>query len=382
MRSQLVLKKFSLRPTRKGETTNGGVTLPRKHVLVVDDDLAVCDLVRTTLELDGFRVTEAHHVIEAERLVEERTPDAIVLDIGLPGIDGLFYCARLRENPKTKLTPIIVISGAIDGRERAMAVGATGYLRKPLDVLELLTLLERSTATAGTGHVPAGSATAQREQLQLLAEIGQRQHELQHEAHRQTLFGLSAALDSRDFGATGHSARATAYAMRLALEVEPALTDDTSLEWGFLLHDLGMITISDRILLKQGLLDPDERAEMQRHPLVGEQLLSSLPLLQGEGLRVVRSHHERWDGAGYPDGLAGLEIPAGARIFAVVDALDAMTDRRPYRRMLSWEDALGELARNAGSQFDPDIIDGLTACEPDLHAICTGRVDIMAHAAG
>ncbi len=357
--------------------------MPRKHVLVVDDDLAVCDLVRTTLELDGFRVTEAHHVIEAERVVEDHVPDAILLDIGLPGIDGLFYCERLRENPKTKLTPIIVISGSSDARARALAAGATAYLRKPLDVLELLTLLERSTAATGSGHhLPVGSATAQRDKLQRLAEIGQRQHELQYDAHRQTLFGLSAALDSRDFGATGHSERVTAYAMRLALEVEPALTDDPSLEWGFLLHDLGMITVTDRILLKQGPLDADERTEMQRHPLVGEQLLSSLPLLQGEGLRVVRAHHERWDGAGYPDGLAGQEIPAGARIFAVVDALDAMTDTRPYRRTIAWGDALEELGRNAGTQFDPDIIDGLTACEPDLQAIRRGRLELLANAVG
>ena len=116
--------------------------------------------------------------------------------------------------------------------------------------------------------------------------------------------------------------------------------------------------------------------------MIGEQLLSTLPLLQGEGLRVVRAHHERWDGTGYPDRLAGQEIPAGARIFAVVDALDAMTDRRPYRQMVSWDEALAELGRNAGTQFDPDIIDGLTACEPDLNAIRTGRLELLANAAG
>jgi putative two-component system response regulator len=356
--------------------------LPRKHILVVDDDLAVCDLVRTTLELDGFRVTEAHHVIEAERVIEGSAPDGIVLDIGLPGIDGLFYCERLRENAETKLTPIIVISGSSDARAQATAAGANAYMRKPLDVLELLTLLGRLTAATGSGHVPVGSAAAQRDKLQRLAEFGQHQHELQYDAHRQTLFGLSAALDSRDSGATGHSARATAYAMRLSLEVEPALTDDPSLEWGFLLHDLGMITVTDRIVLKEGPLDADERAEMQRHPVTGERLLASLPLLQGEGLRVVRAHHERWDGTGYPDRLAGQEIPVGARIFAVVDALDAMTDSRPYRQMVSWDEALAELGRNAGTQFDPDVIDGLTACEPDLHAIRTGRPEFAANGVG
>src|SRR5277367_276319 len=105
--------------------------MAKVHVLVVDDDLAVCDLVRTTLELDGFRVSQAHHVIEAERLIAERVPDAILLDIGLPGIDGLFYCQRLRDNPRTKRLPVIMISGSSEARERAMAAGATAYLRKP-----------------------------------------------------------------------------------------------------------------------------------------------------------------------------------------------------------------------------------------------------------
>jgi response regulator RpfG family c-di-GMP phosphodiesterase len=356
--------------------------MPKKRILVVDDDLAVCDLVRTTLELDGFRVSEAHHVIEAERLIEASVPDAILLDIGLPGIDGLFYCERLRESPRTRLMPIVVISGSTDGKVRAMAAGATAYLRKPLDVLELLTVLERETGAAGDAHVPVGPATSQREKIQRLAEIGNRQHELQQDAHRQTLFGLSAALDSRDFGATGHSERVRTYAMRLALEVEPALTDDPSLEWGFLLHDLGMITIPDRILTKRGPLDPEEREEMQRHAVVGEQLLSSLPLLQGEGLRVVRSHHERWDGNGYPDRLAGFDISPGARIFAVVDALDAMTDRRPYREVLPWDAALEELSRQSGTQFDPDVIDGLVACEPDLRVIRNRRLQLVESATG
>ena len=356
--------------------------MPKLHVLVVDDDLAVCELVRTTLELDGFRVSEAHHVIEAERLITERVPDAILLDIGLPGIDGLFYCQRLRENPRTKLLPVIMISGSTEARARALEAGATAYLRKPLDALELLSLLEQSTGLAGVNDASNDSRTAHSAEIQRLAAIGHQQHEEQYDAHRQTLIGLSSALDAREFGMTGHSERVTAYAMRLALEVEPALTDDPSLEWGFRLHDLGMLTIADRVILKSGPLDPDERHEMQSHPVVGEQLLASLPLLQGEGLRVVRSHHERWDGTGYPDRLAGLDIAAGARIFAVVDALDAMTGRRPYRQPVSWDAAVAELGRHSGTQFDPDMIAGLLACEPDLQAILTGRVAFATAAVG
>ena len=353
----------------------------RKHqVLVVDDDESVCDLVRATLELEGIEVSEAHHVIEAERAIAAHMPDAVVLDIGLPGIDGLFYCERLRENPATRSLPVIVISGSAEASARAKAAGATAYLRKPLDPFELLSLLRRSLGIEATTPT-ADIAGAQGIELERLFQIGQRQHEQLDQAHRRTLVALSAAIDSRDLGSAGHSDRVNAYGVRLALEVEPALIDDPSLEWGFQLHDVGMIGVPDAIMHKPTKLDDAERAVLQNHPVIGEQLLAGVPLLEGEGLKVVRSHHERWDGTGYPDRLAGLDIPAGARIFAVVDALDAMTDGRPYRKAISWDNALAELELGSGSQFDPDVIHGLVACEPDLRAIYEARLRILEKAA-
>jgi putative two-component system response regulator len=344
-----------------------------RHVLVVDDDEWICELVRTTLELEGIEVRDARHVIEAERLIQEHVPDAILLDIGLPGIDGLFYCERLRESPRTRSVPIIVISGTAQSEERAAAAGATAFVRKPLDPLELLTLLERTMGVAPLGLLAGESASAHAAELERLIEIGHRQHELLNQAHRETLVVLGRALDSRDFGFSDHSQRVSAYAMRLTLEVAPSLSDDPSLEWGFLLHDVGKIGVPDRILSKPGKLDREERAELERHPVIGEELLSPLPLLRGEGLRVVRSHHERWDGKGYPDRLEAHAIPIGARIFAAVDALDAMTDTRPYRKPVSWAAAMAELGAQAGSHFDPDIVDGVVACEPDLQALFDAR---------
>ena len=334
------------------------------QVLVVDDDLELCRLIRAVLELEGIEVREAGHVVEAERMMIERVPDAVVIDIGLPGIDGLFYCRRLRDSPRTRSLPIVVISGSGQAGASAVEAGATAYLRKPFDPLELLAVIQNALGETPFEHVATDSA-----ELRLMIEIGRRRQEKLDEAHRQTLVTLAAALDSRDFGSTDHSVRATAYAIRLALELEPGLTDDPSLEWGFMLHDAGKIGIPDRILLKPGPLDPEEQREMERHPVIGEQLLASLPLLQGEGLRVVRSHHERWDGTGYPDGLIRDEIPIGARIYALADALDAMTDERPYRPALSWGDAVTEIRRNSGTQFDPDVVDAFEACEPDLLAI-------------
>jgi ribonuclease P protein subunit RPR2 len=205
--------------------------------------------------------------------------------------------------------------------------------------------------------------------LNRLIEIGRRQHQLLNEAYAQTVAVLASALESRDFGTSRHSRRVTQYATRLTLEVAPLLLDDPSLEWGFLLHDVGKIGIPDGILLKPGRLTPLERRRMQEHAELGERLLAHVPLLNQEGARVIRSHHERWDGNGYPDRLSEESIPLGARIFAVVDSLDAMTDERPYRAPVSWEVAVEEILRGRGGQFDPDVVDGFEACEPDLYRL-------------
>ncbi len=341
------------------------------RILVVDDDLALCELVRAALELEGIEVEEAHHVVEADRIVMERVPDAIVLDIGLPGIDGLFYTARLRENPATRQVPIISISGSENAGESAIAAGANAFVHKPFDPLELLTLLERTIGVTPLGRafgpgVSSESAHEHATQLGRLLEVGRHRHELLDRAYRQTLAAIATSLEMRGLESSAHTERVTAFAMRLTVEVAPALSDDASLEWGFLFHDIGNIGVPDRILLKRGSLKAEDWECLKEHTTIGETLLQHVPLLGGEGLQVVRSHHERWDGSGYPDGLVGEAIPLGARIFSVADALDAMTDRRPYRRPLRWEAALSRIRKAAGTQFDPDIVDGLVACEPDL----------------
>jgi cyclic di-GMP phosphodiesterase len=342
------------------------------RVLVVDDDPALCEMLRLALEVEGIEVVEAHHVIEAERVLVNFMPDAIVLDLGLPGIDGVFYLERLRESRRTRAIPVIAISGSDAAGGRALRAGAKTFLRKPLDPLHLIARIEELAGRKPFDFAlrDAGGADAvDSGELRRLIRIGQRQHEMLERAYRQTLEALADALESRDFGTSAHSRRVTSYATRLALELAPSLLDDPSLEWGFLLHDVGKIGIPDYILLKPGPLDQEERAYVERHTVIGERLVSHVPLLRGEGIRVVRSHHERWDGQGYPDGLAGADAPMSARIFAVADALDAMTDDRPYREPLAWEDALAEIGRGRGRQFDPDAVDAMSACEADLRRI-------------
>ncbi|HKC19112.1 MAG TPA: HD domain-containing phosphohydrolase [Candidatus Dormibacteraeota bacterium] len=342
----------------------------KRRVLVIDDDELLCELIRTTFELEGFEVATARDVIEAERALAKSRPDAILLDIGLPGIDGVFYLERLRETPHTSRIPIVAISGSEEAGRAASAAGAEAFLRKPFSPLELLGLVAPLVKQA-VPDADEGSGTVDIADLNRLIEIGRRQHELLTEAYAQTVAVLASALESRDFGTSRHSRRVTSYATRLTLEVAPSLLDDPSLEWGFMLHDVGKIGVPDEILLKPGALTARERRRMEKHAVIGEQLLSHIPLLNQEGARVIRSHHERWDGNGYPDRLSGESIPLGARIFAVVDALDAMTDTRPYRQPVGWDEAVEEIRRCSGGQFDPDLIYGFEACEPDLHRLHT-----------
>ncbi len=332
------------------------------RVLVIDDDRPLCEMLRMTLDLEGLEVVEAHHVIQAEKLLADAAPDAIVLDIGLPGIDGVFYCDRLRASPRTKNIPIVAISGSEDAGRQALAAGANAFLHKPLDPVQLLATVERLVGLTPFEQHEAGMAG----ELRRLIDIGQRQHDLLAAAYRQTLEALSDALESRDFGTSAHSQRVTSYATRLTLEVAPSLLDDPTLEWGFLLHDVGKIGIPDRVLLKPGSLTKPERRCIQNHTLIGERLVGHVPLLQGAGLEVIRSHHEHWDGGGYPNGSTADETPVAARIFAAADALDAMTDERPYRSPFSWDQALTELTQQRARQFDPFVIDAIAACESDL----------------
>jgi ribonuclease P protein subunit RPR2 len=183
-------------------------------------------------------------------------------------------------------------------------------------------------------------------------------------SYRTTVRALAATLELRDYQTGGHTERVTTLALRLAEQVAPELVSDPQLEYGFLLHDLGKIGIPDAILLKPSSLTSDEAAQMREHTRLGERILSGIPYLGGLAREIVASHHERWNGSGYPRGLSGVEIPVAARIFAVADAFDAMTNDRPYRPALPVTDALAEIRRVAGDQFDPDVAHAFVRLEP------------------
>jgi diguanylate cyclase (GGDEF)-like protein len=346
------------------------------RVLVVDDDERLRMLLRTTLEVIDIEIDEAADVASARRLVAMHGPDVVVLDVSLPGPSGLTLCAELKRDPRTRHIGIVVLTGAGEGHEAARAAGADAYLRKPFSPLDLLALVERLMGGLYEGpfHVAESRPAEEQliryaEDLRRLLELEQGQRALIQAAYRETVGALTSALEAKDTGTNAHSQRVQQYALELAWALEPALLEQPSVEYGFLLHDVGKIGIPDRILTKPDALTPSERRILETHTLLGEQMLGGVALLRGDGLKVVRNHHERWDGTGYPDRLGGFDIPLPARIFAVADALDAMTSDRPYRGAMPWEAAFDELEAESATQFDPNVVDSALEREPRLRAI-------------
>jgi len=350
------------------------------RILLVDDDPALRTLLRTTFEVADVDVTEAESAAAARRRIRSARPDVIVLDVNMPQTTGLELCAELKADPATSDIPIILLTGSTGGTTAAAKrAGADAFVRKPFSPLELLAVAERLAgglygvpfrATKKRGSGPQEELLLYARDLRHLLELERGQRELLQSAYMQTVSALASALESKDTGTRAHSQRVQSYATSLAKAVgEAAVVHDPSTPYGFLLHDVGKIGIPDGILQKPGPLSPAERRRMQTHTVLGEAMLSGVAFLKGEGLKIVRSHHERWDGRGYPDSLSGDEIPLGARIFAVADALDAMTSHRPYRRAMSWQTARTEILAQRKRQFDPDVVDAFVSAEESLKEI-------------
>jgi cyclic di-GMP phosphodiesterase len=351
----------------------------RLRILLVDDEPALRELLRVTFEGADVAVDEAATTREAEECIRTRRPDVIVLDLRLPGESGADFSRRLKADVRTRRIPIVLLTGAApEEARRAQRAGAEALVRKPFSPLELLAVVERVTGHGrGTPvHGPHVATTAHEElilyarDLKHLLEVERKQRDLLQSSYLATVTALASALEQKDTGTSEHSQRVQRYALELLRAIEPQLLDrDPGIEYGFLLHDIGKIGIADDILQKPGPLTPNEREQMQAHTVLGERMLGGIAFLQGEGLRIVRSHHERWDGRGYPDGRGGEEIPVCARVFAVADSLDAITSDRPYRRAQGWDVARAEIVAQAGRQFDPTVVDAFREREPALREV-------------
>ena len=348
--------------------------MPRRRILVVDDDPSLRRLLRMTLAAAEFELQEVASAEEANESARFWRPAVVLLDVNLPGMDGLAFCKRLTRDAVHGSPTVILLTGARLTDADARAAGAHAILRKPFSPLELIGLIDELSKQPD--ELIVGRAEPDLEQLLVYArdlsrivEVERTQRRLLQNAYRQTVVALADALEAKDPETGRHAQRVQHYALTLTEVVHPGLLDDPSAEYGFLLHDVGKIGVPTRILEKREPLTSSDWKQIKAHPTIGAAILAEVTLLQGHGIEIVQYHHERWDGSGYPHGLVDEKIPIGARIFAVADALDAMTSDRPYRRALSWEHATNEILAMTGRQFDPQVVRGFAMREQRLRRI-------------
>jgi len=318
------------------------------RVLIIDDDPQVREILHEIFLASGYKCELANDGREGLDAFSASQPPLTVTDIKMPRMDGISFLKSARAADPD--AAVIVLTGVGDLKTAidALKLGAHDFIVKPVNVDELLIAAERA--------LDHRQLLVERREYHALLEqrIDAATRDLQ-EAYRTTLEALGSALDTRDVGTEAHSRRVRGYSMTLGRRHGVPAWDLRDLEHGVLLHDIGKIGIPDHILLKQGPLTPAEWKIMRTHPEIGKRVIDRIPFLKA-AIPIVYHHHERWDGTGYPDGLSGEAIPLGARIFAVADALDAMTFDRPYSRAIPFEQAAREILRCAGTHFDPAVV--------------------------
>jgi putative two-component system response regulator len=299
-------------------------------ILAVEDDPASRLLMSRVLEGAGYRVMTAANGEEALSLAASHPPDLVVLDVGLPGMDGIEVCARLRADPANTVLPIIMLTARVqlDDIVSGLGAGADDYLAKPFRQPELLARI--------------------RSALRLRAAL------VRMESAHAVVATLANAVEAKDPMTEHHCQRLASLSARLTARIGLDEGEAEMITYGALLHDVGKIGVPESVLTKPAPLDEDEWELMRRHPEIGERIC--MPLSGASGFHlIIRHHHERWDGTGYPDRIGGEAIPLGARVVSLADAFDAMTHDRPYRESRSTADALDEINAMAGRQFDPEL---------------------------
>lgn len=305
------------------------------HILIAEDNPALIEVMREILETEGYRVTCAGNGNEALKAFEAEQPDLILSDVMMPQMDGFALLEAIRLHPAGGAVPFLFVSARTEqtATSRARVLGADDYIFKPFDADELSLAVR---------------AKLQRRRAVELFDS--------RSAHVQTVLMLANVIEVRDEYTRGHIERVQKYAMGLA----EALGWDTEalaiLEFGALLHDIGKVVVPRAILNKPAHLTPSEWAVMREHPTVGAHMLSGVDHLQ-PAIAYALHHHEHWDGNGYPSGLAGNNIPIEGRLLTIADTFDAMTTERPYHAARTKQEALAEIKRLAGIQFDPIMVE-------------------------
>ncbi|MBN1535234.1 MAG: response regulator [Anaerolineales bacterium] len=306
----------------------------KETILIVEDNQILREGLRDILSYEGFTILTAVHGQDALDQMGTITPDLILSDISMPEMDGIAFFKSVRKHADWVTIPFVFLTARGEKEDvlTGKNLGAEDYLIKPLSREELL------TAVRGRLNRSRQIRVAQLQQ-----------------AYEASLTVLANAIDVRDAYTRGHVERVTAYSQTLAFEMGWQGRQVEQLRFGAILHDIGKIVIQESTLLKPGALDNDEWEIMKRHPITGAEMIKDIPYL-APAIPVIRHHHERWDGKGYPDQLAGYAIPLSARIVAIADGFDAMTIDRPYRVRLSLEDAAKEIESCSGTQYDPACV--------------------------
>ena len=320
------------------------------RILVIDDEAVIRELMMEILISGGHDVEGAETAERALELLDEHDEfDLVVSDVIMPGLSGLELLEMLRARRAS--LPVVLVTGAgtYNTLSQALTRGAAGLLTKPFSHNDL------RTVTADALDRAARSREEIRERL-LAPTLAS---------------ALANAIEARDPYLHGHCERLAALAVRLAEQLGLAPGENESIRLGAILHDVGKIGIPDRVLLKPGPLDDEERRVIEEHPVIGDRLLAPRDLLS-PARPFVRHHHERWDGRGYPDGLAADGIPIAARIVAVADSVEVMSSRQLYRTPLTPDQVVAELRTGAGAQWDARIVDAV------LHLIDSGELHLSA----
>ncbi|HEV3142375.1 MAG TPA: HD domain-containing phosphohydrolase [Gemmataceae bacterium] len=305
----------------------------RRQILIVDDDPAIARLLRQLLEPDGHAITYARNGEEALGLAAAWTPDLILLDLEMPRLGGFEVCRQVKSDPRTHLIPVVIITGlnALETRLQAWELGADDFLTKPFQAMEVVARC-RSLMRA----------------KELVDEL---------DSAHSVVFALARAMEAKSRYTQGHTERVTAFALAVADRHGLSEEEKKPLRRGAALHDIGKIAIPDAILNKPGRLTPEEYEIVKQHPIAGIRIVEPLRSIR-DAIPMIRWHHERLDGGGYPDGLFGAAIPLLARLLAVADVYDALASERPYRPALSLPECLRELRRNAaGGGLDPELVE-------------------------
>jgi len=345
-------------------------------IMVVDDEPAVLKLVSIMLERGGHQVMTFSSAEEAIKVIEGDPSrfDVVLTDLGLPEKGGIELLHEVGGIDDSIVKVVMTGYASVDNAVKSLREGAYDFIQKPLEQDQLAALIHRALEYRYL------RLENQRYQVHLEKMVQKRSAQLAQsleevkKSYRFTLEALVAMLDAREHQTGRHSTRVRDLAVALATEMGIRNEELENIASGALLHDVGKIGIPDSILFRPGPLLPDEWKIMQTHSDIGYRILQSSPQLR-EAARMVRQHHERFDGTGYPLGLKGSEICIGARVFAVVDAYDAMRSARVYRKPVSAGQAVEEVRRNSGTQFDPEVVKAFLNCHDEMEEILTASTE-------